>query len=58
MAALSFVGAIERVMIEWQDGHLEATIEQIVDHLTGMFLTIGAAAGITRPPARRGRRSS
>ena len=52
MAALSFVGAIERVMIEWQDGELDATIEQIVDHLYGMFLTLGAAAGITRAPRR------
>src|SRR5207247_976173 len=51
LGALSMVGAIERVMIEWQDGELEVSIEQIIDHLVAMFLTAGAAAGVTEAPA-------
>jgi hypothetical protein len=46
LGALSMVGAIERVMIEWQDGQLEVSIEQIIDHIVAMFLTAGAAAGV------------
>src|SRR5262249_13017781 len=46
MGALSLVGAIERVMIEWQDGELDASLEQVVDHLVGFFLAAGAALGV------------
>ena len=50
-AVLSFVGMIERIMIEWQDGELDLSIDQIIDHLVAMFLIGGAAAGVTRRPA-------
>ena len=45
-AAISLVGAIERVMIEWQDGELGLSIEQIVDNVVGIFLALGAIAGV------------
>jgi len=48
MGALSLVGAIERVIIEWQDGELEATIEQIIDFLVKLFLSAGASVGVPR----------
>ena len=54
LGALSLVGAIERVMIEWQDGELDVSIEQIVDHIVAMFLAAGAAAGVTPPPELAG----
>lgn len=46
MGALSLVGAIERVIIEWQDGHLQATIDEIVDYLVRLFLAAGTTAGV------------
>jgi AcrR family transcriptional regulator len=46
MGALSLVGAIERVMIEWQDGELDATINQIIDFLVDLFLVAGASVGV------------
>jgi AcrR family transcriptional regulator len=46
MGALSLVGAIERVLIDWQDGELDATIEQVVDYLVQLFLAAGASVGV------------
>jgi AcrR family transcriptional regulator len=51
LGALSFVGMIERIMIEWQDGELDLSIDEIIDHLVAMFVIVGAAAGVTRLPA-------
>jgi AcrR family transcriptional regulator len=46
MGALSLVGAIERVIIEWQDGELDATIDQVIDYLIQLFLVAGASVGV------------
>jgi AcrR family transcriptional regulator len=46
MGALSLVGAIEQVMIEWQDGELDATIDQVIDYLVQLFLVAGASVGV------------
>ena len=48
MGALSLVGAIERVVIEWQRGELEATIDEIIEYFVRLFLATGAAAGVER----------
>jgi AcrR family transcriptional regulator len=47
--AISLVGAIERLMIEWQDGELGLSIEQIIEYLVGMLL---AARSIARASHR------
>lgn len=46
MGALSLVGAIERVMIEWQAGTLDVPIETVVDYLVRLFLAAGASVGV------------
>jgi AcrR family transcriptional regulator len=46
MGALSLVGAIERVITEWHDGKLDATIEQVIDYLVQLFLVAGASVGV------------
>jgi AcrR family transcriptional regulator len=46
MGALSLVGAIERVIIEWQDGQLETTIDEVTEYLVQLFLAAGATVGI------------
>lgn len=50
LGSLSLVGAIERVIIEWQDGHLDATIEEVIDHLVQLFLIAGASVGVSPRP--------
>ena len=50
--AISLVGAIERLMIEWQDGELGLTIEQIIDYLVGLLLAFGGMAGMMGLPPR------
>jgi AcrR family transcriptional regulator len=44
--ATSLVGAIERLMIEWQDGELGLSVEQIIDYLDEMLLLFGRVAGM------------
>jgi len=44
--ATSLVGAIERLMVEWQDGELGLSVEEIIDHLVAMLLLFGRVAGI------------
>ena len=52
IGSLALVGAIERVIIEWQDGHLDATIDVVIDHLVQLFLIAGASVGVSRRPGR------
>lgn len=37
LVALSVVGTLERVIIEWQDEELDLPIERIIDHCTTLF---------------------
>jgi AcrR family transcriptional regulator len=43
MAALSLIGAIGVVVLEWLDGDLEATVDDITDYFVDMLLTAGSA---------------
>jgi hypothetical protein len=53
MGTLSVVGAIERVMTEWHDGHLGADVDEMTDFLVAMFLMVGASFGVVPPPRLR-----
>jgi AcrR family transcriptional regulator len=35
--ALSLVGTLERVLVEWQDGRLDLGLDEIVDEVTALF---------------------
>lgn len=54
MGALSLVGAIQHVLIEWLDGNLEASVEEMIDYFTTVLATAAEAAMTTSPqrPAR------
>jgi AcrR family transcriptional regulator len=65
MGGLSMVGAIERVMTEWHDGHLKTTVEEVSEFLVVLFLMVGAGFGVVPAPnvgrshpAPQGRRRS
>jgi AcrR family transcriptional regulator len=45
--AIALVGAIERLMTEWQDGELDLSIDQIIDYLVGMLLAARSVAQAT-----------
>jgi AcrR family transcriptional regulator len=55
MGALSLVGAIQHVLIEWLDGNLDATVEEMIDYFTEVLSTAATAAtahaAVTRPSA-------
>jgi AcrR family transcriptional regulator len=54
--AIALVGAIERLMIEWQDGELGLTIDQVVGYLVDLILGAGQAAAIrSEELSRRGK---
>jgi hypothetical protein len=42
--AVSLVGAIERLMIEWQDGELGLSVQEIIDYLVELLLGAGLVA--------------
>src|SRR5205807_4893729 len=44
--AISLVGAIERLMTEWQDGELGLSVDEIIDYLVGMLLMFARVAGM------------
>jgi AcrR family transcriptional regulator len=46
MGALALVGAIERVMVEWHDGGLQASVDEVVETLVLLFLAAGSSAGV------------
>jgi AcrR family transcriptional regulator len=50
MGGLSVVGAIEKVMTEWHDGQLNASVEQVSEFLVGLFLMVGAGLGVVEAP--------
>jgi AcrR family transcriptional regulator len=54
--AISLVGAIERLMIEWQDGELDLSIEQIIEYLVGMLLAARSVARATTARQQQPRR--
>jgi AcrR family transcriptional regulator len=58
LAAVSVVGAIERLVIEWQDDELEVSIEEVIDYVVGMFLGLGSLVGVTEPPSGASARRS
>ena len=43
MAALSVVGATERIVVDWQDGELDASLEDMTEFLVRLFLVLGAS---------------
>jgi hypothetical protein len=50
MGALALVGAMERVIVEWQDGVLDATFDQMTDYLIELFLAAGPSFGLAAAP--------
>jgi AcrR family transcriptional regulator len=52
--SIALVGAIERLMIEWQDGELAMPVDRLIDYLAEMVLSAGSV--IAHIP--RNRRSS
>jgi AcrR family transcriptional regulator len=44
--ALSLVGTMERVVIEWQDGELDLPVQRIVDHCATLFLPLARSSPI------------
>ena len=46
MGAHSLVGAIAGVIVEWQAGGLDASIDEVIDYFVDVFTAAGAAAGL------------
>lgn len=45
MGAFSLVGAIAGVIVEWQDGGIDAPLDEVIDYFVDVFTTAGSAAG-------------
>lgn len=50
MGALSLVGAMQLVLLEWLDGNLDATVDEMAAYFVGMLLAAGGVTGIEGVP--------
>jgi AcrR family transcriptional regulator len=48
LGAVSVVGAVDRLVVEWHDGQLGASVDEVVDYAVGMFLALGASIGVSK----------
>jgi AcrR family transcriptional regulator len=53
VVALSLVGTLEQVIVAWQDGHLDADEDRIVELVVALFATFFAGVRPPRAPGRR-----
>jgi len=47
MGSLALVGAMERVIVDWQDDELDASLEEMTDYLIELFLAAAPTFGLT-----------
>jgi AcrR family transcriptional regulator len=53
LGAFSLVGAIAGVIVEWQDGGIDASVDEVIAYFVDAFTAAGAAAGVTSAHRRR-----
>jgi AcrR family transcriptional regulator len=53
VGALSLVGAMQQVVIAWQHGELDVSVEQLIEHFVTVVLAIGKAYGMKTTRRRR-----
>ena len=46
MGSLALVGAMERVIVDWQDGQLDTTLEEMTAYLVELFLAAAPTFGL------------
>ena len=46
MGSLALVGAMERVIVDWQDGQLDASLEEMTDYLVEIFTAVAPTFGL------------
>jgi len=56
LTARSLMGAVLDLLVDWINGDLDATVEEIVEHFTRLFTAVVDAAIAEEPAARRPRR--
>jgi len=56
MGAAMLVGGMSELVLEWLEGHIAVTREQLVDDATGLALAVGEAAAAIAAHRSKGRR--
>jgi len=51
-SSIALVGAIERLMIEWQDGELGMPVDRLIDYLADMVVSAGSVVAQSSPNRR------
>jgi AcrR family transcriptional regulator len=52
LTARSLMGAVVEVLVDWINGDVDASVEEIVDHFTQLFTAVAYAAVARETPAR------
>ncbi len=56
LTARTLIGGVVEVLIDWINGDVDASVDEIVEHFTRLFTAAAAAAVAHEPTARRTRR--
>jgi AcrR family transcriptional regulator len=54
----SLIGGVVEVLVDWINGEVEASVDEVVEHFTRMFSAVAAASVADEPPTARSRRHS
>jgi AcrR family transcriptional regulator len=52
LTARTLIGGVVEVLIDWINGDVEASVDEIVEHFTRLFTAVAAASVIPETPAR------
>ena len=44
LVARSLIGAVVEILLDWSNGDIDASVEEIVEHFTTLFTTVAYAA--------------
>ena len=56
LTARTLIGGVIEVLIDWINGDVDASVDEIVEHFTRLFTAVAAAAAAPEPTARTARR--
>jgi AcrR family transcriptional regulator len=54
----SLIGGVVEVLVDWINGEVDASVDEVVEHFTRLFSAVAAASVADDPPTARSRRHS
>ena len=52
LTARSLIGGVVEVLVDWINGDVDSSVDEVVEHFTRLFSAVGAAAVAEEPATR------